>query len=1078
MNAKEPAVLSARIATRSRWRSVWGGNFRILCRIASWLLVAVPLASRALTNNLALTPPMGWNSWNHFACAVSDAVIRSQADAMATNGMKAAGYQFINIDDCWAVSRDSNGVIVADPVNFPNGIKALADYVHSKGLKLGIYSDRSSLTCVGRPGSYGYEYLDANTYAAWGVDYLKYDGCNTLPDDVPQSDYIRMSAALAQSGRPIAFSLSDWGLISYMPDLANLWRTSADITDSFGSVLSNLAYDSRSAFVAGPGRWNDPDMLEVGNGGMSFTEDRSHFTLWCIVSAPLIAGDDLTAVSAQTLSTLTNAELIAVDQDPSGEQGIELPSSSATSQVWVKPLGTDFTTRAVALLNTDSNTAAITVNWTDLGLLAGATTARDLWAGADLGVFTNSFTTNVPPHGAVALKVVGAAPLLPVLGTNYLSDLQSIYHYVGWNILGTNQSISGNPITLNGATYAKGLGVHAFSGVEFRLGGIASRFQSDIGVDDEVGPNGSVDFQVYADGMKVFDSGVLTGGAPHQTVDLDVTGVNRLTLGVNDAGDGNDLDHADWAGVRAIVSNTVPAPPAIPTDLSASSGMPIQLAWNAARSAVSYNIARSTSSTGPFTALASSPVPVFADTNVVPGTNYYYEVSTVGAFGESSNSPPVSALACAPPAPPSGVVATANTRQVALTWNPVPGATGYTVVRALSSTPFSVLTNGLTGTNCTDFAVTSGAYYSYAVYANNGCAQSGRSAIANATLLLPAAPVGLIATGGGTRAVIQWDAATNAASYNLLRSTNGADPFLPVATNLNTLYCLDTGLVAGTTYSYEVATMTSADGEADSAPVMVKASAPLPPGWSDQDIGSVGLAGSGTGSGSSLVMQGGGADIWNTADAFNFASTTLTGDGRVVALVNLIQETDPWTKAAVMYRNDQTPGSAFVDMVVSAGSGVSLQWRSTAGGNCASFDTPGVAPLAWVELDRSGSTFTGYYSLDGLNWTQAGSASMTLGDTALAGLAVTAHNNSDLALAAINDVFAGAQPRLTATVSNNTLLLSWPATSTHFSLWGTTNLAPPVTWTVFPYTPTIANGQNTIMLAPNGSARWYCLGTN
>ncbi len=1057
---------------------VWRRNFRILWRIASLLFVAIPLACRALTNNLALTPPMGWNSWNHFACGVSDAIIRSQADAMATNGMKAAGYQYINIDDCWAVSRDSNGVIVADPVNFPNGIKALADYVHSRGLKLGIYSDWSTFTCVGRPGSYGYEYLDANTYAAWGVDYLKYDGCNTLTNNNPQPDYVRMSAALAQSGRPIVFSLSDWGLISYMPDLANLWRTSADITDSFDSILSNLAADNRFAFVAGPGRWNDPDMLEVGNGGMSFTEDQAHFTLWCIVSAPLIAGNDLTAVSAQSLSILTNAELIAVDQDPAGEQGIKLTDSSATSQVWVKPLGTDFTTKAVAFLNTDSNSAAISVNWTDIGLLAGGASVRDLWAGADFGVFTNSFTTNLPPHGVVALKIVGAAPLLPVAGTNYLSDLQSVYNYVGWNILGTNRNISGNPITLNGTTYAKGLGVHAFSGVEFRLGGIASRFQSDIGVDDEVGTNGSVDFQVYADGMKIFDSGVLRGGAPHQTVDLDVTGVNRLTLGVNNADDGTDLDHADWAGVRVIISNTVPASPPVPTGLSASSGLPIQLAWSATRSAISYNISRATAPTGLFTALASAPVPAFADANVVPGTNYYYKVSAVGALAESSNSPPVSALACAPPAAPSGVFAVANTRQIALTWNPVRGATSYTVVRALSSTPFSVLTNGLTDTNFTDLAVTSGAYYSYAVYASNGCAQSGLSAIANTTLRLPAAPTGLIVTDGGIRAVIQWNAAPNASSYNLLRSTNSHDPYLPVATNLNTLYCLDTGLVAGTTYSYEVATMSSAGGEADSAPVMLKASAPLPPGWTDQDIGSVSLAGSGTGSGNSLVMQGGGGDIWNTADAFNFASTALTGDGRVVALVNLIQETDPWAKAAVMYRNDNTPGSAFVDMVVSAGSGVSMQWRSNAGGNCASFDTPGVTPPAWVELDRSGGTFTGYYSLDGLNWTQAGSVSVTLTNTALAGLAVTAHNNSDLALAAINDVFAGTHPTLTATLSNNTLLLSWPVTSTRFSLWSTTNLAPPVTWAALPYTPAIGNGQNTITLAPTGGARWYCLGAN
>ena len=883
------------------------GNFRSFCQIAGWLLVTVPFASPALTNNLALTPPMGWNSWNHFSCSISDAIIRSQADAMATNGMKAAGYQFINIDDCWAVSRDSNGVIVADPVKFPYGIQALADYVHSRGLKLGIYTDHGTQTCAGRPGSYGYEYLDANTYAAWGVDYLKMDNCNLPNGNVPQVDYSQMAAALMQSGHPVTFSLCAWSFASWMPDTGNLWRTTSDIGDFFSSILANLDGNSPSAFVAGPGRWNDPDMLEVGNGGMSFTEDQSHFTLWCIAGAPLIAGDDLTAVSAQTLSILTNVELIAVDQDPAGEQGVELANSSL-SQIWVKPLGTDFTTKAVALLNTDTNPATITVNWTDIGLLAGGATVRDLWAGANLGVFTNSFTTNVPPHGVVALKVAGAAPLLPAPGTNYLSALQPVYSYVGWNILGTNQSISGGPIRLNGVTYPEGLGAHAYSGIEYRLGGIASRFQSDIGVDDEVGDNGSVVFQVYADGLKIFDSGVLTGGAPHQTVDLDVTGVNRLTLGINDADDGTDDDHADWAGARVIVSNTVPAPPPIPTGLSAASGLPIQLAWTATRSAVSYNIARSTAVGGPFTNFAASSAPTFADTNVIAGTTYYYQVSAVSLFGESSNSPPASALACAPPAPPSGVAAAANTQQVALTWNPVPGATSYTVLRALSSTPFSVLTNGLTGTNFNDFAVTSGAYYSYAVYANNGCAQSGRSAIANAALLPPTAPTGLIATPGGIRAVIQWNAAANAASYNLLRSTSSAGPFLPVATNLAALYCLDTNLVPGATYYYEVAAISSTGGEADSTPVTVAASAPLPPGWTDQDIGSVGLAGSGTGSGNSLVIQGSGTDIWNTADAFNFASTTLAGNGSIVALVNLLQETDPWAKAAVMFRNDNTPG--------------------------------------------------------------------------------------------------------------------------------------------------------------------------
>src|ERR1035438_6233843 len=242
-----------------------------------FFLLTFPFPSRALTNGLALTPPMGWNSWNHYGCNISDTIIRGIANAMATNGMKAAGYQFINIDDCWQVSRDSNGVIVPDPTRFPNGIKALADYVHSQGLKLGVYSDHGLQTCGGRPGGYGDEYLDANTYAAWGVDYLKYDNCNLPAGDVSQTDYARMADALMKSGRPITFSLCHWSFASWEPGSGNLWRTTGDINDSFASMMSNLNGNSPSAYLAGPGRWNDPDMLEVGNGGMTSTEDQAHF---------------------------------------------------------------------------------------------------------------------------------------------------------------------------------------------------------------------------------------------------------------------------------------------------------------------------------------------------------------------------------------------------------------------------------------------------------------------------------------------------------------------------------------------------------------------------------------------------------------------------------------------------------------------------------------------------------------------------------------------------------------------------------------------------------------------------------
>ena len=351
-------------------------------------------------------------------------VIKSEADAMCTNGMEAAGYSFINIDDCWQTNRDGNGVLVADPAKFPHGIKALADYVHSKGLKLGIYSDHGTVTCQGKPGSYGYEYVDALTFALWGVDYLKYDNCILPPGDSTNADDAKMAAALGQTGRPIVFSLCDWSYASWMPDDGNLWRTTSDIQDTFSSFVANLGADSPMAFVAGPERWNDPDMLEVGNGGMTATQDQSEFSLWCIVGAPLIAGNDLTTMSAQTLAILTNSEVIAVDQDPVGEQGIQVAGSSLR-QVWCKPLGTNFNTKAVALFNLTSSATSISVNWTNLGLQAGPATVRDLWAHADLGTFTNSFTTNVPGDGAVMLKVVGTAPVFPIPGTNYLTELRA-----------------------------------------------------------------------------------------------------------------------------------------------------------------------------------------------------------------------------------------------------------------------------------------------------------------------------------------------------------------------------------------------------------------------------------------------------------------------------------------------------------------------------------------------------------------------------------------------------------------------------------------------------------------------------
>ncbi len=362
--------------------------------------------ARALENGLARTPPMGWNSWNKFGCGITDALVRATADSMVSSGMAAAGYQYINIDDCWSMTtRDANGNLQADPVKFPNGIKAVADYVHSKGLKFGIYGDRGTSTCANFPGSYGHETQDANTFASWGVDYLKYDNCATVGD--MQTDLVNMRNALSATGRPIVFSISTWWMsLTTFPDIGNMWRTTSDITDTFSSAMGDIDMNNNTAQYAGPGHWNDPDMLEVGNGGMTDTEYRAHFGMWAIVAAPLIAGNDLRSMSVATTAILTAPEVIAIDQDALGIQGTKITDNGSGLQVWAKTLsGTN--TKAVALLNRSAATANITVNWADIGL-SGSATVRDLWARTDLGSFSGSYTASVPSHGIVLVKIVAS----------------------------------------------------------------------------------------------------------------------------------------------------------------------------------------------------------------------------------------------------------------------------------------------------------------------------------------------------------------------------------------------------------------------------------------------------------------------------------------------------------------------------------------------------------------------------------------------------------------------------------------------------------------------------------------------
>jgi len=378
--------------------------WRVLLPIA--LLCLGATAARApLENGLVRTPPMGWNSWNHFGCDVSDRLIRETADAMVASGMRDAGYRYVVIDDCWQVVRDAQGRLVADSARFPDGIKPLADYVHAQGLKFGIYTDAGRKTCQGRPGTYGHEMEDARTFASWGVDYVKEDWCYADSLDAPVQ-YGKFRDALRAARRPIVLSICEWGSFSpwdWGPTTGHLWRTTTDIEDKWTSVLDNLDISAQHAAAARPGAWNDPDMLEVGNGGMTDGEYRAHFSLWAIMAAPLIAGNDLRTMTPATRDILTNREVIAVDQDSLGVQGTVVQEDPPEHQVWVKPLRDG--SRAVVLLNRSITADSITATWWRLRLPAGPALVRDLWAHADVGTFTDKFTTLVPAHGAVMVRV-------------------------------------------------------------------------------------------------------------------------------------------------------------------------------------------------------------------------------------------------------------------------------------------------------------------------------------------------------------------------------------------------------------------------------------------------------------------------------------------------------------------------------------------------------------------------------------------------------------------------------------------------------------------------------------------------
>src|SRR4051794_24792858 len=412
-------MFDSKSLTRLRFRFRRGWYAAVAAATA---LTAVPLitlafsapAAQALNNQLALTPQMGFNDWNAYGCNVSESLIKSTALAMHNNGMQAAGYQYVNIDDCWLThNRDGSGHLVPDPGKFPDGISGTAAYVHSLGLKLGIYEDGGTQTCAGFPGSLGHEQADADSFASWGVDYLKYDNCysdgvhqTSTGGPSAQSRYTTMRDALARTGRPILFSLCNWGfenVWTWGANVGNSWRTTGDINASFGSMLSIFHSNVRLASYASPGAWNDPDMLEIGNG-MSATEDRSEFSLWAEMAAPLISGTNLANASSQTVGILTNSRVIAVDQDSLGKQGT-MVSSSGGLDVMAKPLANGDV--SVALFNETGSTATISTTAAAIGKTGASSYAlTDLWSGAS-STTSGTISASVPAHGTVMYRVAG-----------------------------------------------------------------------------------------------------------------------------------------------------------------------------------------------------------------------------------------------------------------------------------------------------------------------------------------------------------------------------------------------------------------------------------------------------------------------------------------------------------------------------------------------------------------------------------------------------------------------------------------------------------------------------------------------
>ncbi len=530
---------------------------------------------------LAMTPPMGWNSWNAFEVDIDEQKIRAIADAMVSSGMRDAGYVYLVLDDAWmAAERDADGRLVADPKKFPSGMKAIGDYIHGKGLKYGIYQDRGRMTCQQLPGSFGHEQIDMETFAAWGVDYIKMDSCFAESNGrMSSEDYAIYRKHIKATGRPIVLSISDFGNAAWAwggKESGQLWRTSHDIYPWMGSVYAcaetsagdraiHPAFNGLWQF-AGPGHWNDPDMLHVGNlknmdDDRKKIGDRAHFSLWCMLAAPLMAGNDLRTMTKEVQEVLTAPEVIAVNQDKRGVQGYKI-FDDGDREIYNKPLA-DGTT-AVLLLNKGGEKADITVRWDQIGL-SGSQPVRDLWARKDLGQFKDSFTADdLGQHEHRLIKVGRPGKLLPVPepmpldkytvtrpGETYLSDLY--YIWKSHNAPVYNTTFGGDAITIDGWPLKKGFGCKGKSAFMFQVRGRADRFRAVVMIDPDSEENAEGRFRVcnedFFANKVLWDSGKMTKDSPARVIDVELKDVQCLMLVFE-----GDKVLGNWALARVLNS--------------------------------------------------------------------------------------------------------------------------------------------------------------------------------------------------------------------------------------------------------------------------------------------------------------------------------------------------------------------------------------------------------------------------------------------------------------------------------------------------------------------------------------------